>query len=228
MNNNTPAFTAIFDMDGTIIDNTSYHYKAWQELFKKHQLPHLTKQTYLNQISGVPIINTVRQFFGKNADEQFSQQLAEEKQALYRKDYGPHVKPIEGLENFLAGLKAAGIKIALATSSGKEDIDFIFNSVAIGKYFDTLVTGNMVTEPKPSPQIFLKAASLLNANPGQCLVFEDSIAGLKAGKNAGMKVAGITTSHSTAEIAGLANIVFNNYTELHISRLNTLFEDTIK
>lgn len=225
MSTGTPFSAAIFDMDGTIVDNTPYHFKAWQELFRRHNLPGLSKATYLNKISGVPIINTVRQFFGEGTSKEQAEALAAEKQLLYRQAYLTGIKEISGLVGFLKELKKAGKSIALATSSGSADIDFIFGKLPLKHFFDVLVTGNMVTEPKPSPQIFLKAANLLNKKPAECLVFEDSTAGLHAGKNAGMKVAGITTSHSPSEMAGLANMVFDNYTQLDMSRLNALFYD---
>ncbi|QXV65364.1 HAD family phosphatase [Mucilaginibacter sp. 21P] len=223
MSTSLPYRAAIFDMDGTIVNNTPFHFRAWQQLFKLHNLPELTKETYLNQISGVPIINTVHQFFGSKADEEFAKQLADEKQKLYQEAFKPFLQPLTGLESFLSELKKAGIKIALATSSNENDIDFIFHDVAIGKYFDVLVTGGMVNEPKPSPQIFLKAALQLNVDPHACVVFEDSLAGLRAGKNAGMKVAGITTSHKADAISGLADIVFDNYSELNLQKLAALF-----
>ncbi|MBL4675013.1 MAG: HAD family phosphatase [Mucilaginibacter sp.] len=220
MNTNLPYLAAIFDMDGTIINNTPYHFLAWQQLFKNYHLPDLAKETYLNQISGVPIINTVRQFFGEDVDEK---QLADEKQRLYQEAFKPYLQPVNGLENFLAALKNAGVKIALATSSNHADIDFIFNAIPIGQYFDVLITGGMVSQPKPSPQIFLKAAEQLSVAPDKCVVFEDSLMGLKAGRNAGMKVAGITTSHKADVIDRLADIAFDDYSELSLQKLAALY-----
>lgn len=215
-------------MDGTIVNNTPYHFLAWQQLFKNYHLPDLSKETYLNQISGVPIINTVRQFFDEAVDADFSRQLADEKQHLYQEAFKPYLQPINGLENLLADLKDAGIKIALATSSSQADIDFIFNEIPIGQYFDVLITGGMVSQPKPSPQIFLKAAKQLGVPAEKCVVFEDSLMGLRAGRNAGMKVAGITTSHKAGVIDGLADIAFDDYTELTLQKLAALFKDTTK
>ncbi|MFD0793521.1 HAD family hydrolase [Mucilaginibacter litoreus] len=217
---------AIFDMDGTLINNTPYHFKAWQQMFELHNLPGLTHKTYLDEISGVPVAYTIKKFFGSQVKDQFIRQLSEEKQSLYEQAFKPYLKPINGLENVLAQLKSNGFKIALATSSNQSDIDFIFEGIPIKQYFDALITGNMVNEPKPSPQIFLKAANKLNANPNQCVVFEDSLAGLRAGRSAGMKVAGITTSHPAAVIAKLADMVINDYTKVTPGRLAELFEQT--
>jgi beta-phosphoglucomutase len=222
VSNNHP-FAAIFDMDGTLIDNTPFHYKAWQQLFKKRGLPELSKETYLSQISGVPILNTIKKYFGENLDEAEQRALLSEKQRLYRDFFRP-VLPLNGLETFLNDLKRTGVKIALATSSNMDDIDFIFDAIAIRQYFDAIITGSMVSQPKPSPQIFLKAAEQLGTRPEKCVVFEDSLSGLAAGKNAGMKVVGITTAHPAQTITKLANLVINNYADVNPQKLAALFD----
>jgi beta-phosphoglucomutase len=216
---------AIFDMDGTLIDNTPFHFKAWQALFKNHNMPALSNETYLSGISGVPIMNTVRKYFGDTSDEAGLKALVKEKQLLYEEAYQPYLRPINGLENFLSKLKDAGVKIALATSSAMDDVDFIFNTIPIRQYFDAIITGSMVSQPKPSPQIFLKAAEQLNAHPEKCMVFEDSTSGLKAGNNAGMKVIGITTAHPAEVINKVASLVINDYAGLSLNKLAALFDN---
>lgn len=220
--NNQP-FAAIFDMDGTLIDNTPFHFKAWQQLFKKYNLPGLSKETYLTGISGVPIINTIKKFFGEDLDEAELRALINEKQRLYRDFFRP-VLPLNGLETFLNDLKRTEVKVALATSSNMDDIDFIFDAIPIRQYFDALITGSMVSQPKPSPQIFLKAAEQLGTRPERCVVFEDSLMGLKAGKDAGMKVVGITTAHPAQTITKLANLVINDYADITPQKLADLFD----
>jgi beta-phosphoglucomutase len=220
---NNQLFAAIFDMDGTLTDNTPFHYKAWQQLFKKRGLPKLSKETYLSEISGVPILNTIKKYFGENLDEAEQRALLSEKQRLYRDFFHP-VLPLNGLETFLNALKRTGVKIALATSSNMDDVDFIFDAIPIRQYFDAIITGSMVSQPKPSPQIFLKAAEQLGTRPEKCVVFEDSLSGLAAGKNAGMKVVGITTAHPAQTITKLANLVINNYADVNPQKLAVLFD----
>lgn len=217
------SFSVIFDMDGTLVDNTPFHFKAWQLLFKKHNLPQLSNETYKAEISGVPIANTVRKYFS-DADEDKVRAIAYEKQRLYQQEFLPYLKPIDGLDNFLAELKYAGVKMALATSSDTHDVDFIFNTIPIRQYFNAIITGSMVSEPKPSPQIFLKAAEALSTRPERCVVFEDSTAGLKAGNSAGMKVVGITTAHPAQVISKVASLVINDYADINLHQLASLFE----
>jgi beta-phosphoglucomutase len=218
----TDTFAAIFDMDGTLIDNTPYHFKSWQALFKKYGKGELSKETYYKEISGVPVMETIKRIFGDDHDEAGLKALLNEKEDFYRKEYAPYLAPVNGLENFLTGLKNAGIKMAMATSATVEDIDFILNRVPIRDDFNVIVNSTMVSQPKPHPQIFLKAAEKLNMPPTKCVVFEDSLAGIKAANSAGMKVVAITTGHTAAELHPV-DMVINDYTELDVHKLAALF-----
>jgi len=218
----TNTFAAIFDMDGTLIDNTPYHFKSWQALFKKYGKGELSKETYYKEISGVPVMETIKRIFGNDHDEAGLKALLNEKEDFYRKEYAPYVAPINGLENFLTGLKNAGIKMAMATSATVEDIDFILNKVPIRDDFNAIINSTIVSQPKPHPQIFLKAAEKLNMPPAKCVVFEDSLAGIKAANSAGMKVVAITTGHTAAELHPV-DMVINDYTELDVQKLAALF-----
>jgi beta-phosphoglucomutase len=217
------SFAAIFDMDGTLIDNTPYHFKSWQALFKKYGKGELSKQTYYTQISGVPIMDTLRGLFPDH-DETGLKALLTEKEGLYRELYAPYLAPINGLENFLTELKNAGVKMAMATSATVEDINFILDKVPIRDDFDEIVNSSMVSKPKPNPQIFLKAAEKLNREPANCVVFEDSLAGIKAANAAGMKVVGITTGHPAADLHPV-DLVIDDYSQLTVQKLAALFKE---
>ncbi len=219
----TTNFAAIFDMDGTLIDNTPYHFKSWQMLFKKYGKGDLSRDTYYKQISGVPVMETIKRIFGADHDEAGLKALLNEKEEFYRKTYAPFLAPINGLENFLTELKDAGVKMAMSTSATVQDINFILNKVPIRGDFDAIINSTMVSKPKPHPQIFLKAAEKLNMKPADCVVFEDSLAGIKAANSAGMKVVGITTGHTAAELHPV-NLVINDYTDLTVQKLAALFE----
>lgn len=218
------AFAAIFDMDGTLIDNTPYHFKSWQALFKKYGKGEVTKQRYYTEISGVPVLDTIRREFGEGRTEQQLHELLEEKESLYRDLYQPFLKPVEGLVEFLTKLKDSGIKMAMATSATIEDVDFILDNIPIREDFIEIVNSSMVAKPKPNPDIFLKAAEMLNMPPAKCVVFEDSLAGIRAANAAGMKVVGITTGHP-AEALQPVGLVIDDYTNLTAQKLAALFKE---
>jgi beta-phosphoglucomutase family hydrolase len=218
------AWAAIFDMDGTLIDNTPFHFISWQALFRKYNKGELSRHTYYTEISGVPIMETLKRIFGAGYDDAFLQGLLREKEEFYRKEYAPHLVAIKGLENFLSELKNDGVKIAMATSATEEDVDFVLNKIPIRGDFDIIVNSTMVTRPKPDPQIFLKAAELLNVQPERCIVFEDSLAGIRAANAAGIKVVGITTGHPASELRRV-DMVINDYTKLTPADLAALFKE---
>jgi beta-phosphoglucomutase len=217
-------FAVIFDMDGTLVDNTRYHFKSWQALYRKYGKGELSKQTYYTEISGVPIMETLKKVFGNDYDEAGLKELLKEKEKFYRQAYAPFLVAINGLENFMAELKNDGVKMAMATSATVEDIDFILNKIPIRDYFDVIVNSSMVSMPKPNPQIFLKAAEKLSTDPARCIVFEDSLAGIKAGCSAGMKVVAITTSHPADKLHP-ADLVINDYAGLTPHKLSELFKE---
>jgi beta-phosphoglucomutase len=218
----TASFAVIFDMDGTLIDNTPYHFKSWQALFKKYGKGELSTETYYTEISGVPVMETIRRIFGEGRTEAELDALLKEKEEFYRKIYAQYLAPITGLENFLAELENAGVRVAMGTSATVEDIDFVLNKIPIRDCFDVIINANMVTKPKPDPQVYLKAAHQLNMPPEKCVVFEDSLAGIKSANSAGMKVVGITTGHTAAELQPY-DIVIDDYLELKLKNIAALF-----
>lgn len=170
-------------------------------------------------------METLKRIFGTDHDEARLKELLREKEEFYRQEYAPHLVAIKGLESFLAELKTDGVKMAMATSATVEDINFILNKVPIRDDFNEIVNSSMVTKPKPHPQIFLKAAELLNVPPEKCVVFEDSLAGIAAANAAGMKVIGITTGHPADELHPLVNLVIEDYTTLTPANLAALFNE---
>jgi beta-phosphoglucomutase len=123
------------------------------------------------------------------------------KELLFRKIYEPDIKLLKGLKAFFDMLRRNNILMAVGTSAPPENVDFVFNHTGIKKYFDVVLDERAVTIGKPNPEIYLKAAKALNFDPADCIVIEDSLSGIEAGKRAGSKVIGITTTHSDAELS---------------------------
>jgi beta-phosphoglucomutase len=218
-------FAVIFDMDGTLIDNNAYHFKSWQVLFKNHDKPELTQQVFNERISGVPGKVTLKEFINPDLTEEELDELMKEKDAIYKSEYQPHIAPINGLERLLTELKGGGIKMAVASSAAPDNIRFIFDKTPFDQYFDVVIDGTRLSKSKPDPQIFLKAAKDLGMDPADCIVFEDSLAGIKAANSAGMKVIGITTTHQPDELRPV-EMAINDYAGITLNKLAALFEDT--
>ncbi|MDT3402791.1 HAD family hydrolase [Mucilaginibacter terrae] len=216
-------YAAIFDMDGTLVDNNPYHFKAWKQLFEQHNRVGVTPELYNEKISGVPGMVIMRNFFGNDHTEEQMTQLFAHKTRNYKEIYAPHVTPINGLERFLTALKNAGFKLAVASSATEANIEFVLSRLPVKHLFDVVVDGLRVSKSKPNPDIFLKAAKDLGVSPENCVVFEDSLSGVKAGNAAGMKVVGITTSHTSDELQPVSQVI-TDYTELTEHDVKALFE----
>lgn len=188
----------IFDMDGVIVDSNPTHKIALNQFCKEHGY-NLSEEDLREKIYGRTNRDWLLNLFGK-LDDDTIRRYADEKEALFRKLY-TDIQPLKGLIDFLDQVNKAGIPRAIATSAPRANVDFTLEKTATGKYFETILDDSFVTEGKPNPQIYLKSAAALGLQPGDCIVFEDSLSGVKAGKRAGCKVVGVTTTHSREELA---------------------------
>lgn len=120
--------------------------------------------------------------------------------------------------NFLDELQRKEIKAAVGTSAPVENLDFIMDSLDLRHYFDAFLHSAHVSKGKPEPEIYLKAANELGVEPDSCVVFEDSVAGVKAGLNAGMKVVAVATTHTPDEFSG-AHLVIKDFEEISVQKI---------
>lgn len=213
------AIAILFDMDGVIVDTNPYHKIAIQQFCTKYDRP-LDEATLQQKIYGRTNRDWITNLFGTLTEQQL-QAYADEKEEFFRTLYEPHIKPVTGLLNFLDLLVANSIPCAIATSAPLENVDFILNKTGLRKYFDTILYDKMVTHGKPNPEIYLKAAAALGFPNNQCIVIEDALSGVTAGRKSGSKVIGITTTHSAAELSE-ADFVMNDFNELTIPVLTAI------
>lgn len=221
MSNTPKPIAALFDMDGVIVHTNPYHKKAFKIFLEKHNVS-LTDEELKEHVYGRTNAEIFPYIFKDEYTEEKGEEWANEKESLFRELYKNDAKPVPGLVNFLEELKKGGIKSAVGTSAPVENLDFIMEALDLRKYFDAFLHSADVSEGKPNPEIYLKAADRLNTNPDSCVVFEDSIAGVKAGINAGMKVVAVATTHSAEEFEG-AHLVIKDFEEFTVEKLYSLF-----
>jgi beta-phosphoglucomutase family hydrolase len=211
----------IFDMDGTLVDSMPYHYKSWEVFFEQQGI-YLTKEEF-DSIHHGTLFDIMPRIFGDISHEE-SYRLGMMKEQAFRELYKYEIKPIDGLVDWLEALKKAGLKIGLGTAADFTNADFTVDAIDIRKYFDVIVTSDIVKEGKPSPAVYLKVAEMLQVNPAGCVVFEDTLSGIQAGLSAGMKVIGITTGLSKEEMQVLpVSAVIDNYQSLSLHDITSLF-----
>ena len=208
----------LFDMDGVVVDNLPYHVDAWLLFCERKGIP-LTREIFYRELNGMNSKDTFEWFYKREMSRAEVEVLEDEKELIYRDFYRDHINPAPGLLEFLKTLRAHGIKTALATSAGPGNIDFILDGLGIRDQFDAVIGGAEVRKGKPDPEIYLKAADLVGVEPGLCWVIEDSLQGIAAGQSAGMRVVGISTSHTPAELAH-TDVVRPDFANLFDTLLN--------
>ena len=213
-------YAVIFDMDGVVVDNFQYHQLAWQTFCKRHGLDFGT--AFRSGVFGGTNRDHLEHFFGRRLAEEEVRNFEEEKEALYRDLYHPHIKPVEGLAAFLQELKSAGIPVALATSSPPVNVRFVLAETGLSGVFNPVLDATSVTNGKPDPEIYLKTAAALAKDPAACIVFEDSISGITAARAAGMKVVGLTTTHPAEDLPVL-EMAIPDFTNIGLDDLELLF-----
>jgi len=193
-------------MDGTVINNMDYHFKAWRrivdELGGKLDDQSLRKQLYGKNEE------VLRRIFG---DDVFSKEelesISERKEEYYRALYKDHIRLIKGLDEFLEASYQLNIPMAMGTASYVRNIDLVLDTLHIRKYFKAIVSAGDVTKSKPDPETFLLAAKKLKVPPANCIVFEDVPKGVEAAANAKMNTVVITTQHQPEEFNGCRNVL---------------------
>jgi beta-phosphoglucomutase len=201
----------IFDMDGVIVDSNPFHKLSLKQFCKKYGRD-LSEEQLIEKIYGRTNKDWLPNVFG-NLDSEKLRHYADEKEALFRELYKNDIVLVEGLEDFLKKLDAAKIPKAIATSAPRANVDFTLSKTDTEKFFPTILDDSFVSKGKPDPEIYLKAAAALGYKPENCIVFEDSLSGVKAGKAAGCKVVGITTTHTTQELKE-TDLNINNFIDL--------------
>ncbi len=184
----------IFDCDGTLMDTLSGHYQSWYQAHTKYGYQFVTKDMFINRFSGISgheMIEIINQESEQTIDVE---RVAYEKHVIFDTNYIKAIKPIAKiLDILLTYHKDKSMHIALASGGHRAAVDIMLKNNNLTHIFSTIVTIEDVTRGKPSPEIFLKAASLIGVAPKQCLIFEDAEAGFQAAINADMKYINIHT-----------------------------------
>jgi beta-phosphoglucomutase len=217
MKETMPAF--VFDMDGVIVDNHQYHVKAWNQFFEKYDLE-VTEEDFKHHINGRTIMEVIYYLFGEDTDQQQAQQYADEKEQLYREIYKEHIQAVKGLQNFLEKLKEKGYPLAICTSAPKENISFTLQLTHTESFFDQIIDMEGVRKGKPHPEIYQKAARELGLSPARCIVFEDSVSGIKSAKDAGCPVVALSTTHTKEELKETAcDLIIKDFTQADLQEI---------
>jgi beta-phosphoglucomutase family hydrolase len=210
----------LWDLDGVIADTGRYHCLAWQEIFTPMGID-FTEEHFIKHF-GQRNDTIIRDSVGKTISKEKLEDIASRKEKAYRHLVADNIQALPGAVDLLKALEKNEIPSAIASSAPLENVSVILKGLGIEGLFKAIACGREVTEGKPSPQIFLKAAEKLATSPADCLVIEDAVTGVAGAKRAGMKCVAVTNSHSGDRLRE-ADLVITSLEEIDIDALSRLF-----
>ncbi|MDR3132827.1 MAG: HAD family phosphatase [Prevotellaceae bacterium] len=197
-------FTAIlFDFDGVIADTEPQYSLFFDRLAAEYHL----EKNFAALIKGTTLSAIMEKYFG-NYPPATQAKIIEE---LRRYEQQMTYSFIPGAREAIARFRSQGYKIAVVTSSPNEKMTVALQKMNLENTFDALITADKITIGKPDPMCYLLAAEALHVPLAECVVFEDSIAGITAGKKAGMKVIGLSTTLPTATLSPYVDTIIPNF-----------------
>lgn len=209
----------IWDMDGVIVDTEAFHFEAWRRLLCEHRIE-LTEADF-KRTFGMRNADILQHFLGPQKSESELRLLAAKKEEYFRSIIQDQITASIGAVRLIRDLAETGFPQAIASSAPRANIDLIISRLDLTRFFSVIVAEEDVTTGKPDPQIFLLAASRLNVMASSCIVIEDSVAGIRAAKAAGMKCIGVATTHPAASLVA-ADLVVRTIGELTVSDILAL------
>ncbi len=181
-----PIQGVLFDMDGVVLDTEKLYARFWAEGARALGYPMSYQQALgmrsLNSAAGQAKLES---YFGPGIRIEQVRKIRIERMDAFIEEHGVEAKP--GIHALLDGLKARGLRVAIATSSPMERAERYLRSVALWHRFDKICSGHEVPQGKPAPDIYLHAAACLGLPPENCLAIEDSQAGIQSAHAAGCK-----------------------------------------
>lgn len=191
----------LWDLDGTLVDSEEFHWVSWRDTLRRERIE-LTYEQFLASF-GQRNDRILPAWLGPDADPDRIRRIGDEKEAEYRRLAEAHgLTPLPGAREWLTALRAAGWKQAIASSAPRLNVDAMLRVTGLDGCVDAIVSADDVTIGKPDPQVFLRAAEKLGAEPARAIVVEDAAAGIEGARRAGMRSIGVTkTGRLAADVS---------------------------
>ena len=212
----------LFDLDGVLVDTANYHYLAWKEVCDA--LGIAFNEIDNEKLKGIDRRNSLRILL-KLGNKELSENDFESWLVKKNENYLKMIETLDrnalftGVIPLFEALQSLDIKIGLGSAS--KNAKLILDRLEITDYFDSIVDGNMTTQGKPDPQVFLLNATKLGLQVEDCAVLEDSKAGIDAAITANMKAIGIGTDQSIKH----ADVVYKDIEAIKLSSVLELFAE---
>lgn len=199
-------FGVLFDNDGVVLDTEKQYAIFWNEQGK---IFHPELNNFHSYLLGKSLTETLEIYF---SDSESRETIVKR---LYDFEDKMKFEFFPGAYEFLKSLKEKGIPTALVTSSNNDKMKKILRSrPEFNEIFTDIITANRVSKTKPNPECYEEGAKAIKVDPKRCVVFEDSIAGIQAGKAAGCFVIGLTTTKPKEDVEKLADFVIEDLSKI--------------
>ena len=215
----------IFDMDGSLVDSMW----VWKDLDIEYlgrfglDIPDDLQQ----EIEGMSFTETARYFRDRFGLDRSVEQIRADWNEMAWDKYRSRVMLKPGAREFLDYCRSQEIKLGIATSNSREIVDMVMEARGVADYFSCITTACEAKKGKPAPDVYLLTAQQLSVDPKNCLVFEDIVFGIQAGKAAGMEVCAVDDAYSAyqeAEKRSLADYYIKDFRE--IQEIASIWEKT--
>ena len=182
---------ALWDMDGTLIDSEEYHWQSWRDTMAREGVP--ITRAHFQATFGQRNDSILPHWLGADAPAERIQRVGDAKEALYRELVEREgITPLAGAAEWVARLKAAGWRQAIASSAPRLNVEAILRALHFDGAIAAVTASEDVHRGKPDPEVFLVAAAKLGVEPARCVVVEDAPQGIEAARRAGMRSIGVS------------------------------------
>ncbi|MDP9180806.1 MAG: HAD family phosphatase [Chloroflexota bacterium] len=194
-----PPAAILWDLDGVIVDSGEYHYAAYVAVLAQRGVK-LDKKRYYASLFGRRNWDILRDVLGDLPDDEL-RAIAQQKEVKFRELARGHIAPLPGAKELLRRAHEAGLKQSIVSSTPRENIEMIVDSLGVRDDLDAIVGEEDSERGKPDPQPFTTAADRLAVPYEGCVVLEDAPEGIAAGKTAGMRTIGVTTTRPAERLS---------------------------
>jgi beta-phosphoglucomutase len=212
----------IFDLDGVLVDTGWAHKQSWYDLAEKEGFS-MTDEFFYSTF-GMQNYQIIPMLLGRDASSGEVDRLSDWKELRYRGIIAEKLVASEGAKSLLIDLKSKDFLLAVGSSAPRANLELVLERTDLQDYFDTYVTGQDVSNGKPAPDTFLKAAEKLSLGANRCVVVEDAVQGVEAGKAAGMPVVAVTTTRKRADLHR-ADIIVDSLAQLQAGQFIELLRN---
>jgi len=200
----------LWDMDGVLVDSSDLHFQSWMETLARLSIPFDREK--FDSTFGMNNYSILTILLGKPPEPEFLTMVNDRKESLFREMIPRRLQLFPGALSWLKRLWEAGILQAIASSAQYENIVAVVDELDIRQYFSVMISAYFIPG-KPDPAVILEAARQLEVEPRDCVVVEDSVAGVTAARIAGMRCFAITTTHPRSSLT-MADVIVDSLEEL--------------